>query len=141
MAVVEVLVVLVRLACYGMPMARPSRMPPRPPAHHCRLALPLVLTEFQVRAPTSAGPAAALPWIPPALRPLCGAVPALREPSLAQKADLRLGVAGLGAALSGGLVVTVVALLRPSVLGGLVRLARGRDEQASHELIWGMLTG
>jgi len=34
-----------------------------------------------------------------------------------------------------------VALLRSSVLGGLVRLARGRDEQASLELIRGMVTG
>ena len=129
----------------GGALAGPARRPPVPwPGRG--LGLPLVLAELQVGAPAAAGPRALLGLLEcrilPALRSLCGAVPALREPPLAQEAVLRLGPAGLSAGLPRGLAIAVlVALLRSSVLGGWLRLVGGRDKQAGLELTRGIVTG
>ena len=145
--VVMMLSARLRLGCWRG-LAGPSSRPPMPRSG-LGLGLPLVLAELQVGAPAAAGPggprAAALGLLEggilPALRPLCGAVPALRWPLLAQKAVLGQGPAGLSAALPRGLSIIVVALLRSSGLGGLARPVRGCDKQAGLELTRGIVTG
>lgn len=108
--------------------------------------LPFILAELQVGAPSPALVVAAvahlrptdLALVPSALVPLCGAVPALRQHSLAQEAVFRLGSTGFTAGFLGSLSL-VVALLRRSGLG--VGVVRRGDGSVGLGLLWVVVSG
>lgn len=110
--------------------------------------LPFVLAELQVGAPTpapvgtvvaqlgSSNLALVVNRIPSTLVPLCGAVPPLRQHSLAQETIFRLRSAGFTARFLGSLSLVVV-LLRGSGLW----VVRGGDRSVGLSLLWVVVSG